>query len=259
MAEMMENMEKNCKSDQIERKVHLWVEDSAAGYDLWRWLSVHVFSGVTLCPESPQRGRWNIDELIKEVRLLKDTEDIHIILPDDPVNNRELRVKISLLKKEMAGNPNIMIIGDYICYESVLLSFSLFEDWVYRSRNKTISLDHHECLEMFRKGLISGDYDECTDAIIKARELYPNSKIDTFEQLAKVLLSHLTQKATGFIANEKILGNCWTSSCDPCDYTYLDCKLFLSSEEKARSVYRNSYISEIFNNKGVQNVTDICI
>ena len=255
-------------NDNTESKVFLWVEDTGNGRKFWEWLWPKLSENSTVMPKQINRGEWNGDSLINKAYELNQTitDDKHIILIDNPWNNRRIREKVKNLLQAHT-NPNLLIVTQYSGFESILLSFAKLEDWITKTRKQPFSADELRWLNGFRAILFSNNTPYYATVVSDYRQVHPKrfkqtqeSDNITIENFAKALIHTLTENAKGFRITLSQTGECWTNSCLPkCKYPYFECDLNYTEEQKAKELYKESYLSDIFEKEGIVNVANICI
>ena len=202
-----------------------------------------------LCPEMVVESKKNNSELVKAVKMLRDTENKYIIVFDNSFDNLQIVMEQKRLKQYVNERDNIFLI-DIICFEYILLEFKELTDWIYAPKDEF--LRKRTGAMAARKKLVesiqSGNFHY--KDIQEVMEYDSRIEEHNIEQLVAKLLFDLTRN-TGFEVSKGKLGVCWIKSCCEWEERQEDdiCGLDhhrLSVFDKMKTIYEESSLKEQF-------------
>ncbi len=262
------------KTNSTVNKVHLLIEDTGAGYQFWQFICKCYFTNVVL-DKKVTNNKALVDEVNNIVK--SGSKEYYIILIDQAFDNPSTITLMNQLSIICSSHSNLILVKNYICFESVLLSFYQLEYIINKARGKvSIGSTEKILIDYIRNECNTHNHDrtDYINAKHKFKELYPHIKeIHTIEQLSSHLLTELT-KNSGLKVTKGDIGKCWTCDCHTgkildCNLQYSDIRIDkqdnekitsgvrITRREKAYSYIINSYIHNLFKRVGVYNVADI--
>ena len=107
-------------------KTYFWIEDrkGKASYIFWENFMKQLFPDVIV------ESKKNNSELVKAVRILRDTENRYIIVFDNSFDNLQIVMEKKRLKKYVNEKENVFLLN-IICFEYLLLEFKELIEWIY--------------------------------------------------------------------------------------------------------------------------------
>lgn len=237
----------------MKSKTYLWIEDrkGKSSYVFWQTLMGQ------LCPEIVVESKKNSSELVKAVKILKDTENRYIVVFDNSFDNLQAITEQKLLKQYVDKADNVSLM-DIICFEYLLLEFQDLITWIYapddefiKRRTKAI-VAREKLVNTIKNGEIN--YKDIRE-LVEYREHINSYNV---EQLSAKILFDLTRN-TGFEVSKGNIGECWIKSCcgwqtrmedDVCGLD--NSRLQLS--EKMKYIYEGTSLITQFQNLGLEVV-----
>ena len=227
---------------------YLWCEDSKSGYQLWCAVFRELFPEISVESKGSNSG------LRKAVGKIESDEDQYYIIMDTAMDNPDVLRETRRLMADIAGKDNIHVIKLH-CFESVLLSFELLEQWVFAEKDE-LREKRQELLNaraLFIRMNTSSIQDASVLASFKAACEGFESK--NSEQIAAKLLYEITRN-TGFETSKSRLGECFVNQC--CEWADRQendiCGLDdhrISTNEKARLLVERSPLKHALEEVGL--------